>query len=123
MDANRDRTGRPLHGEIMDAWRHAARDLGIRVEIPFTLKMENGDVEFYEGHVLEFGGPKGTVFGIIDLDKNTTKSRTENGYFASDLSLSYRRYDRQFFIDTLDDWKWFGPEGDQPSWYTGKNWS
>jgi hypothetical protein len=107
----------------MDAWRQAERDLGIRVEIPFTLKMENGDVEFYEGHVLDFGGPKGTVFGIIDLDRNTTKSRTENGYFAPDLSLSYRRYDRQFFIDTLDDWKWFGPEGKQPSWYTGKNWS
>jgi hypothetical protein len=33
MDANRDRTGTPLHGEIMDAWRQAARDLGIRVEI------------------------------------------------------------------------------------------
>jgi hypothetical protein len=60
MDANRDRTGRPLHGEIMEAWRQAERDLGIRVEIPFTLKMENGDVEFYEGHVLDFGGPKGT---------------------------------------------------------------
>jgi hypothetical protein len=108
----------------MDAWRQAARDLGIQVEIPFTLKMENGDVEFYEGRVLEFGGPKGTVFGTIDLDRNTAKgSRRENGYFASDLSLSYRQYDRQFFIATLDDWKWFGPEGKQPGWYTGKDWS
>jgi len=79
--------------------------------------------EFFEGHVLEFGGPKGTVFGIIDAERNTKKSRTENGYFASDLSLTYRRYNRQLFIDTLDDWKWFGLEGKHPSWYTGKNWS
>jgi hypothetical protein len=32
--------------------------LGIRVEIPFALRTESGDVEFYEGHVLDFGGPR-----------------------------------------------------------------
>jgi hypothetical protein len=122
MGPSRDRVGKPLDGEIMGAWKQAARDLGIRVEIPFTMKMENGDIDFYEGHVLDFGGPKGAVFGAIDVDENSTKSRTENGYFTSDLGLRYRRYDRQFFIDTLDDWKWFGPEGGQPNWYTGKNW-
>jgi hypothetical protein len=45
----------------MDAWRRVVDDLGIGVEIPLTLKMQNGDVEFYEGHVLKFGGPKGMV--------------------------------------------------------------
>jgi hypothetical protein len=68
-------TGRPLDVEIMDAWKQAAQDLGIRVEIPFTLKTEKGNVEFHEGHVLDCGGPKGTVFGTIDVGKNTTKSR------------------------------------------------
>jgi hypothetical protein len=121
MGANDGAIDRSLDRELMDAWRVAASALGIRVVIPFMLTREVGDVEFYEGHVLEFGGPKGTVFGIVG--KNTTKNRTENGYFASDLGPSYRRYDRQFFIDTLDDWKWFGPGGEQPSWYTGKNWS
>jgi len=106
----------------MDAWKQAARDLGIRVEIPFALKTQTGDVEFYEGHVLDFGGPKGTVFRPI-TDKDERTSRKENGFFASDLGPSHCQYNRQHFIDTLDDWKWFGPDGQQPDWYTGKNWS
>lgn len=107
----------------MDSWKQAAQDVGIRVEIPFALKTEAGDVEVYEGHVLDFGGPKGAVFRPIDGNRNTSKSRKENGFFASDLGVSYRQYDRQHFIDTLDHWKWFGPEGGQPNWYTGRNWS
>jgi len=38
MCANGDRTGWPLDGEIMDAWRRAVDDLGIGVEIPLILK-------------------------------------------------------------------------------------
>jgi hypothetical protein len=42
---------------------------------------------------------------------------------TEDHKIQLRIRDRQFFIDTLDDWKWFGPEGKQPGWYTGKDWS
>ena len=113
---------RPLNRQIMDAWKQAAQDLEIRVEIPFVLRTETGQVEFYEGRVLDFGGPKGTVFRPISVDKKT-RSREEKGFFASDLGPRYSQYDRQLFIDTLDDWKWFGPDGHQPEWYGGKNWS
>lgn len=49
---------RPLNRQIMDAWMQAAPDLGIRVEIPFVVRTDSGDVEFYEGHLLDFGGPR-----------------------------------------------------------------
>jgi hypothetical protein len=42
------------------------------------------------------------------------------------LVLQYpgcRRYNRQLFIDTLNDWGWFGEKGAEPPWYTGKPWS
>lgn len=112
-----------LDEEMMNAWRQAARDLEIRVIIPFVLITEDGERESYEAHVMDFGGPSGTIVGGIHDDKNSSDRRKEAGYDASDLAPVYRSYDRQLFIDTLDDWKWFGAEGKQPAWYTGKNWS
>jgi len=54
---------------------------------------------------------------------DSTSSRTDCGYYASNLSDSYRCYDRAYFIATLDDWKWYGNDAERPSWYTGRNWS
>jgi hypothetical protein len=122
------RTEKLLDREIMAAWSQAAADLQIRVDIPFTLVADEGEAEIYEGHVVDFGGPRGTVFGAI---KNEHRKETDTiqdprrnaGYYSADLSNSYCRYNRQLFIDTLNDWKWFGKEVEQPPWYTGKNWS
>src|SRR5205807_7582044 len=100
--------------------RQAASDLGICVVIPLTLTQQDGEVEFYEGCAIDFGGPKGAVFGRIDDRENSRESHIEAGYCASDLSDRYRRYDRQLFVDTLDDWKGFGRENEQPGWYTEK---
>lgn len=69
-----DAAERLLDRRMMDAWKEAARDLGIRVEIPFTLKTGTGDVEF-EGQVLDFGGPKGTVFRPICASYKNDRTR------------------------------------------------
>jgi hypothetical protein len=45
---------------ISAAWRQAAVDLGIMVVAPFSLAPEGGEAVWFEAHVLEFGGPKGT---------------------------------------------------------------
>lgn len=116
-------SNRRLDTEIMEAWREAAKDLGIRVEIPFTLTTSDGHSEVYEGRVLEFGGPKGLVFGSLDGNKTTWKHREDAGYAWSDLSSSYQTYNREHFIATLDDWGWFGEKGQEPDWYSGKPWS
>ena len=114
---------RQLDPEIMNAWRDAAKDLGIRVDIPFSLVSVNGETELYEGRAIDFGGPNGIVFGIFDDDTASGKRRKDAGYYWSGLAPSYRTYDRELFISTLDDWKWFGPKGQEPAWYSGKNWS
>ena len=88
--------------------------------IPFTLVRQDGEVEFYEGCAIDFGGPKVTVFGRIDDRENSRESRIEAGYCASDLSDRYRRYDRQLFVDTLNDWKWFGRENETTRLVDGK---
>lgn len=97
-------------------------DLGVRIIAPFALTTTAGESLLYEAHIVDFGGAKGTVVGLLDRD-SLTDSRRQQGYFCSDLSGSYRIYNRDLFMDTLNDWQWFGKEGAEPSWYTGKKWS
>ena len=106
--------------EISEAWRQAAVDLGIRVIAPFALSLD-GETERYEAHILDFGGPKGTV--VTGQNGESGGIRKRLGYYYSILFPSYRVYARQHFIDTLNDWGWFGEKGKEPVWYTGKPWS
>ena len=47
----------------------------------------------------------------------------ENGYYCSALNFEhYKNYDRQYFIDTLNDWGYFGDASKKPHWYTGQSW-
>ena len=107
--------------QISDAWKKAAVDLGITVVAPVSLIADNRQTEWFEAHIVDFGGPKGTVVGNQDSALNDTRKNL--GYYASNLFPSYRVYVRQNFIDTLNDWGWFGDEGQAPDWYSGDPWS
>lgn len=105
--------------DISQAWLEAAEDLGIRVVAPFTLQSDTSVT--FEAHVMDFGGPKGTVVGV--LDDKLVDCRAAQGFYTSNLAPSFRNYERQHFVDTLNDWGWYGPEKLRPVWYTGKRWS
>jgi hypothetical protein len=107
--------------QISAAWQKAAADLGIRVVAPFALTTESGETKWFEAHISDFGGPNGTIVGKDDSGFDDTRKRL--GYYASNLSGSYRRYVRDLFVDTLNDWGWFGEQDKEPPWYTGKPWS
>jgi hypothetical protein len=107
---------------LVGAWLNAATDLGIRVVAPFPVPVSGEESLLYEAHILDFGGPRGMVVGLLDRD-DIREVRRVCGYAASNLSPDYRRYARQLFIDTLNDWQWFGEKGAAPSWYTGKKWA
>ncbi len=83
--------------------------------------MESGEDRWYEAYIADFGGPDGTVVG--NRNNILDDVRKQHGYYVSNLFPSYRTYVRQHFIDTLNDWGWFGEKGKEPSWYTGKPWS
>ena len=103
---------------ISQAWLDAAKDLGIRVAAPFCVQGAEDEPFIYEAYVQDFGGPKGTVVGVLLCD-----CRTAQGFYCSNLAESYRNYRRQHFVDTLNDWGWFGPAELRPAWYTGKTWT
>jgi hypothetical protein len=113
---------RTLDEQISRAWLNAATDLGIRVVVPFSILVSTDESLLYEAHIVDFGGPKGMVVGIPERDP-IADLRSRQGYGSSDLSAVYRQYQRELFIDTLNDWQWFGEKGEAPSWYTGKSWS
>jgi hypothetical protein len=120
-------SSRPVYRRMLDeqisiAWVNAAADLGILVVAPCPVLVSTGEALLYEAHIANFGGPKGMVVGLFDRD-HFGDIRSGYGYASSDLSADYRQYDRDLFIDTLNDWQWFGQGGEAPSWYTGKKWS
>ncbi len=112
---------RIIDEDMSQAWLVAAKDLAIRVTAPFTIDVDEDEPRIYEAHVQDFGGPKGTVVGVV-VD-GLRDCRQAQGYYCSNLAPSYRSYQRQRFIDTLNDWGWFGPLELRPAWYTGKSWS
>jgi hypothetical protein len=63
--------------------------------------------------------------GVPPTEEGERELRQEaeaQGMGWSILGSAYLRYDRELFIDTLNDWGWCG-EGDPPSWYTGEPWT
>ncbi len=111
----------PVDAEISKAWIEAAADLDLLATAPFNLTSRDGTECWFEAHIANFGGPKGTVVG--NLGNDLRDIRAEHGYYASNLSPSYRTYQRQLFIDSLNDWSWYGEKRKEPRWYTGKPWS
>ncbi len=105
-----------IDAKISDAWRNAASDLGIRVVAPVTV----GTSQF-EAHVLDFGSATGAI-AMSDRSR-LFDELTKKSYWCSVLGEIYRTYDRQLFIDTLNDWQWCGAPGKVPTWYTGTSWT
>ena len=107
--------------ELARAWETAATDLDIRVTHPFVLRSATAQDHFtFIALVHGFGSPAGTLL-VTTAEESTPLAHAARsaGYFASLLNPdAYRRYDRELFIETLNDWGYFGSEH-PPSWYTG----
>ena len=119
-------TRKPLAAEsfvhpITSAFLLAAAELAFSFEPAFVLELPDGVVVENLGLVRDFGSKKGTLIFARDTAPTATVRAQlgAEGYFSSELFSSYETYDRGLFASTLNDWRWFGPESSQPSWYTG----
>lgn len=109
--------------KVVGAWKEAAANLGIQFTAPFTITLPDGKQQECLGLVRKFGRRVGTIIAVIGEPSEPSDPLTTDDYFWSILGQSYCSFNRQRFMDTLDDWKFFGPVSEQPSWYSGKNWS
>ena len=115
--------GAMLHmaNPMAQAWLAAARDLNIRVEHPFIFTSRSGINATTQGIYLpDFGSPSGALITCrFDTDA-VHEAADDTDYFQSALSPHhYEPYDRSTFIDTLEDWGWFGNPAEVPSWFNG----
>lgn len=109
--------------KVVAAWKEAATRLGILFTSPFTVTLPDGTKQECLGLVHQFGGRVGTVIAAIDEPSESADLRPTDDYYWSILGDCYCEFDRQLFVDTLDDWKFFGPNCERPEWYSGKFWS
>jgi hypothetical protein len=102
-----------MEASMTSAWHEAATDLGITVEAPATVA-DRACVAFLP----DFGSASGVA--VLSLgDRGDTTAVKATGCFVSKINPNvYGAYDREAFIEMLDDWGWFG-HGDPPSWYSG----
>jgi hypothetical protein len=100
---------------VSEAWKAAAKELGIEVEAPFRLSLKSGDSFEVEALVRHFGGSAGTL--VTTTEQMEVLALVQAGpYCGSAVNpLHYRRFDRSRFIRTLADWGWYG-EGEPPVW-------
>jgi hypothetical protein len=93
---------------ISQAWLEAAKDLGIGITAPFTVQSD--EPSSYAAHVIDFGGPKGMVVS----SRRSSMTAATQGFYRSNLAPSYRCYERQHFMATLNDWDGFRRRGFDP---------
>jgi hypothetical protein len=116
-----------LEDAVAAAWTTAADDLGIAVSTHGVLYDADGNAHSYTVHVPDFGSPKGTVCVVASPGGDTLSTvicrlAVEQGFHFAGFYDADRTYERAVFIDTLNDWQWFG-DADPPEWYTGKPWA
>jgi hypothetical protein len=114
-----------IESKVVAAWRRAADDLGIEFSSPHVVTTRSGCCMECIGFVHRFGRRVGTIISVLDQPSSLAHLVTkwqDDDYFISVLAAGYGKYERQYFIDTLDDWQFFGPDSMRPAWYTGKHW-
>jgi hypothetical protein len=109
--------------KVVAAWKEAAADLGIRFTSPFIVTTADGRSHEHLGLVHQFGHRIGALISVLDEPSEHIPRPRDEEYYRSIISPDYGRYERQAFIDILDDWKFFGSDAERPSWYSGKNWT
>ena len=105
--------------KVIQAWKKASTDLQIIVEAPFLIKTHKEEIEF-PMLIHDFGREKGTIILDIDDFRNLFDIPGQYGFYCSCLGPAYAKYDREEFIDTLEDWGYFGVNQNKPFWYEGK---
>ena len=109
--------------DVCEAWSAASVDLSIEIITPFTL-VENDHRYECIAYVPHFGSPNGTLVMSMDGCREIVKAGMARGYYVCMINADeYRHYERQHFIDVLNDWRYFGARSAFPQWYTGEPWT
>jgi hypothetical protein len=107
--------------DFINAWTIGAKDLGLIIRPLFNIPSDNGRTIERTLLVENFGSKLGTAI-FTDIHKCPDSNFSAKGYYVSTLGDSYAKYRRDLFIDTLNDWGYYGDPKLKPDWFTGHYW-
>lgn len=111
-------THNTLDEPLIKAWKTAAQELGLEIISPVTTNTENGKI-CYPLLIKNFGRKKGTIIARHLLFINHPLPNYQDYYFSAVNADTYSTYNREFFIETLEDWGYYGAKASKPEWYNG----
>lgn len=109
-----------LEQRLVEQWKRAAHDLGIRVTAPIELSDASGQSFTCEAVVHDFGSPEGAVV-LSPKTARRVKAHLRtlgNRLWVSRSGPQTSGYERKHIIEELLDWGWFGEPGAEPGWYS-----
>jgi hypothetical protein len=112
-----------VNDSFVTAWLEASKDLGITVVAPYCIETGGQESLLCEALIADFGSPTGAIAITARSRRKVRPLLRKANRWYSDLGHGYARYDRRLFIDTLNDWGWFGNADLKPDWYTGQPWA
>ncbi len=110
-----------IEGQAVAAWRQAGSSLAIRVEAPFTFRVDACDRRCV-AYLPDFGGPNGillvaTVPPVFETDPAFDSAAHDAGYYVSYINIEeYADFSEESFKEALCDWGFFGSEARKPDW-------
>jgi hypothetical protein len=113
----------PIELSVAAAWRAASKELGVVVTAPAAAKIAQHLDVVVPVLVHHFGRESGALVLVIGEPSEALRPVLGATNFVSAVAASYATYERDLFVDTLNDWGFFGPPELRPSWYTGAAWS
>ena len=93
---------------ITSAFRSTARELTFEFTADYEIAHVDGSVTRSLGLVHGFGARVGTVLFVSDMPVPPVEELRAVGLFPSIVGDSYGQYDRSLFVETLDDWGFYG---------------
>ena len=103
---------------LINAWKIAALELGLEIISPYKINTEEGYVS-YPILVKYFGKKKGTIIARHELFMDFPIPKHKDYYFSAVNSDYYSNFNKNQFIETLEDWGFFGEKDNKPDWYKG----
>ena len=101
---------------LIQAWQMAAQDLGIDIVSPYALKMKSGEEVQADVLVTDFGPILVATEASGETFRRLGDQIAAEGYGWSLLCGEELTYDREHFIEILNDWGWAGPGDRRPEW-------
>lgn len=92
-----------------NSWLKGSEELKFEIISPFKIFIEGKEI-FLFAYLPQYGSKKGMVLELTEApdfitDTNVIKWAKENQYHYSFINVhSYLNYDKDLFIDTLNDW-------------------